>query len=109
MSIPIVSEKCALAFVQKQHMDADGPGQWTAQTVLDFSKEQPTLLFTILENIKQCFDTEDNYEEHDDHDKIRGDSAAGHALYITLMTYGLIKAAVEGEQLNELFGEDDHD
>ena len=108
MSIPIVSEKCALAFIQKQHMDADGPGQWTAQTVLDFSKEQPTLLFTILENIKQCFDIDD-IEENDDHAKLRSDSAAGHALYITLMTYGLIKAAVEGEQLNELFGEDDHE
>ena len=108
MSIPIVSEKCALAFVQKQHMDADGPGQWTAQTVLDFSKEQPTLLFTILENIKQCFDIDD-IEENDDHAKLRSDSAAGHALYITLMTYGLIKAAVEGEQLNDLFGEDDHE
>jgi len=108
MSIPTVSEKCALAFIQKQHMDADGPGQWTAQTVLDFSKEQPTLLFTILENIKQCFDIDD-IEENDDHAKLRSDSAAGHALYITLMTYGLIKAAVEGEQLNDLFGEDDHE
>ena len=108
MSIATVSEKWALAFIQKQHMDADGPGQWTAQTVLDFSKEQPTLLFTILENIKQCFDIDD-IEENDDHAKLRSDSAAGHALYITLMTYGLIKAAVEGEQLKELFGEDDHE
>jgi len=96
-----------LAFIQKQHMDADGPGQWTAQSVLDFSKEQPVLLFTILENIKECFATEDCYEEHETHDKIVGDSAAGHALYITLMTYGLVKAAVEGEQLNDLFGEDE--
>ena len=108
MSIPTVSEKCALAFVQKQHMDADGPGQWTAKTVLDFSKEQPVLLFTILESIKQCFDIDD-IEENDDHAKLRSDSEAGHALYITLMTYGLIKAAVEGEQLNELFGENDHE
>ena len=107
MSIPTVSEKCALAFIQKQHMDANGPGQWTAQTVFDFSKEQPVLLFTILENIKECFDIDDDFDKLEGHHKMDSDSSAGKALYITLMTYGLIKAAVEGEQLNELFGEDD--
>ena len=108
MSIPTVSEKCALAFIQKQHMDANGPGEWTAKKVHDFSKEQPILLSMILENIKECFDIVD-IEEMDDQDKLESGSAAGKALYITLMTYGLIKAAVEGEQLNELFGEDDHE
>ena len=99
MGIPEVSVDTALAVIDKMVKDSpEGASAWTFGQVEAFMKEQPALFHTITANIAQCF----GGEAEIDHEV-----AAGKALYIALVTYRLIKSAVEGEQLNDLFGEDE--
>ena len=78
----------------------DGASAWTFGQVEEFMKAQPALFHTIAANKAQCL----NRESEIDHEV-----AAGKALYIALVTYRLIKSAVEAEELNQLFAEGEED
>ena len=63
-------------------------------------KEQPALFHTITANIAQCYPR----DQEIDHEL-----AAGKSLYLVLVTYKLIKSAIEAEELSQLFAEGDAD
>ena len=93
MSIPIVSEDCALAVLSKMHTESQGCAEWTFANAEEFGVEQPALFFSITENLKQLHPADED-----------GAINAAKSLYVAMMTYRLIKAAVEAEQLNDMFG-----
>ena len=96
MSIPIVSEDCALAVLSKMHTESQGCAEWTFANAEEFGVEQPALFFAITENLKQLHEGDED-----------GEINAAKSLYVAMMTYRLVKAAVEADQLNDLFGEDE--
>jgi hypothetical protein len=98
MAMPTVTAETALAVLDKMTKDASDPCLWTLENAESFIAEQPNLFFTVIENIKQLYP-----------DGEGGAVQASKSLYLAMVTYKLLKAAVEGEQLNELFGEDDHE
>ena len=98
MAMPTVTVETALAVLDKMTKDASDPCLWTLENAESFIKEQPNLFFTVIENIKQLYPEGEG-----------GAVQASKSLYLAMVTYKLLKAAVEGEQLNELFGEDDHE
>ena len=98
MAMPIVTEETALAVLDKMTKEARDPCLWTLENAESFIAEQPNLFFTVIENIKQLYP-----------DGEGGAIQASKSLFLAMITYRLMKAAVEGEQLNDLFGEDDHE
>jgi len=97
MPIPKVSSKTALAVVDKMTKDSPtGAAAWTFENAEKWEKEQPALFHTIAANIAQCF----HREAEIDHEL-----AAGKSMYIALVTYKLVKSAIEAEELNQLFAE----
>ena len=98
MAMPTVTVETALAVLDKMTKDASDPCLWTLENAESFIAEQPNLFFTIIENIKQLYP-----------DGEGGAVQASKSLYLAMVTYKILKAAVEGEQLNDLFGEDDHE
>ena len=95
-----ITEDCAVAVLSKMQADSKGPGLWCAKYVEKFTKEQPYLMFAITENIKHCFAPLRSSEEND-----MAEVSAGCSLYVALMTYNIIKSAVEAEELENLFAE----
>ena len=101
MTIPKISVDTALAMTDKMVTDSPGgAAEWTFGQLPDFMEEQPNLFHTITANIARCFPR----DEEIDHEL-----AAGKSLYIALVTYRLIKSAIEAEELNQLFAEGDAD
>jgi len=101
MSIPEISVDTALAMTDKMVKDSpEGAAHWTFSQVPDFLKEQPALFHTITANIQQCFPRDEELD---------AELAAGKSLYIALVTYKIIKSAIEAEELNQLFAEGDAD
>ena len=98
MAMPTVTVETALAVLDKMTKDASDPCLWTLENAEGFIAEQPNLFFTVIENIKQLYP-----------DGEGGAVQASKSLYLAMVTYQILKAAVEGEQLNDLFGEDDHE
>ena len=96
-----ITEDCAVAVLSKMKADSNGPGLWCAKHIEEFTKEQPYLMYAITENIKHCFAPLQRSEERD--------VAAGSTLYVALMTYNIIKNAVEAEELKNLFAEGEAD
>ena len=98
MAMPIVTEETAMAVIDKMTKEASDPCLWTLENAEGFIAEQPNLFFTVIANIKQLYP-----------DGEGGSIQASKSLYLAMITYKLIKAAVESEELNGLFGEDDHE
>ena len=98
MAMPIVTAETALAVLDKMTKEASDPCLWTLENAEGFIAEQPNLFFTVIQNIKQLYP-----------DGEGGAVQASKSLYLAMVTYKLIKAAVESEELNGLFGEDDHE
>ena len=98
MAMAIVTAETALAVLDKMTKEANDPCLWTLENAESFIAEQPNLFFTVIENIKQLYP-----------DVEGGAVQASKSLFLAMITYKILKAAVEGEQLNELFGEDDHE
>ena len=97
MTIPQITTETALAVVDKMTKDSPtGAAAWTFENAEKWSKEQPALFHTIAANIAQCFDRESEIDH---------ELAAGKSMYIALVTYKLIKSAIEAEELNQLFAE----
>ncbi len=92
-----VTEDCTIAVLSKMQADSKGPGVWTAENIEQFTEEQPFLMVAISANIRHAFAALPRSEEND--------MAAGGALYVALMTYNIIKSAVEAEELENLFAE----
>ena len=97
MTIPKVTEDCAVAVLSKMQVDSTGCAQWTAENAFVFSGEQPILMQTLVENIRHM------YKDLDD--DVPAEIAAGQTMYVAMLTYKLVKAAVEGEKLNNMFKE----
>ena len=97
MSMPKVSEDCAVAVLSKMHKDSKGAAQWTATNAIAFTDEQPVVMQTIIENIRHMYQRTG--------EDVPAELAAGQTMYIAMLTYKLVKAAVEGEKLNEMFQE----
>ena len=95
MAMPILTEETALAVLCKMTKDSPDPCQWTLDYAESFIQEQPNLFYTIIENIKQLYPEGDG-----------GGIQASKSLYLAMITYKLLKAAVESEELNDLFGEE---
>ena len=94
MTMPKITEETALAVLDKMTKDSPDPCSWTLKYAESFIEEQPALFYTITENIRQLYpDGEDNIVE------------ASKSLYLAMTTYNLIKAAVEIQELNDMFGE----
>ena len=101
MGIPEISVDTALAVTDKMVSDSpEGAAAWTFGQVQEFMKEQPALFHTITANIAQCYPR----DQEIDHEL-----AAGKSLYLVLVTYKLIKSAIEAEELSQLFAEGDAD
>jgi len=101
MTIPKISVDTALAVTDKMVKDApNGAAEWTFDQLPDFMVEQPNLFQTITANIARCFPADEEVDP---------ELAAGKSLYIALVTYRLIKSAVEAEELNQLFAEGETD
>tara|TARA_B100000809_G_scaffold39375_1_gene34481 strand:- start:540 stop:830 length:291 start_codon:yes stop_codon:yes gene_type:complete len=96
MAMPTVTEETTLAVLDKMTKDASDPCTWTLENAESFIKEQPNLFLTVIENIKQLYP-----------DGEGGEVQASKSLYLAMITYKLIKAAVESEELNNLFGENE--
>ena len=95
MAMPTVTEETTLAVLDKMTKDASDPCTWTLENAESFIEEQPALFYTITENIRQLYpDGEDNIVE------------ASKSLYLAMTTYNLIKAAVEIQELNDMFGDE---
>ena len=95
MAMPTVTEETAMAVLHKMTTDSSDPCTWTLEYAEGFIKEQPNLFFTVIESIKQLYPEGEG-----------GEVQASKSLYLAMITYKLLKAAVEAEQLNDLFGED---
>ena len=94
MVMPKVTEETALAVLDKMTKDSPDPAAWTLQYAESFIEEQPALFYTITENIRQLYpESEDSIVE------------ASKSLYLAMITYNLIKAAVEVQELKDMFGE----
>ena len=101
MALPIVTEETAMAVIDKMTKEASDPCLWTLENAEGFIAEQPNLFITVIANIKQLYP---------DAEEAEGSAIqASKSLYLAMVTYKLIKAAVESEELNGLFGEDDHE
>ena len=101
MAIPEITVDTALAVTDKMVSDSpEGAAAWTFGQVQEFMKEQPALFHTITANIARCFDRESEIDH---------ELAAGKSLYLVLVTYKLIKSAIEAEELKQLFAEGDAD
>ena len=101
MTIPEITVDTALAVTDKMVSDSpEGAAAWTFGQVQEFMKEQPALFHTITANIAQCYPR----DQEIDHEL-----AAGKSLYLVLVTYKLIKSAIEAEELKQLFAEGDAD
>ena len=101
MTIPEISVDTALAVTDKMVSDSpQGAAAWTFGQVQEFMKEQPALFHTITANIAQCFPRDEELD---------AELAAGKSLYLVLVTYKLIKSAIEAEELSQLFAEGDAD
>ena len=101
MPIPKISAETALAVVDKMTKDCpNGPAAWTMENAAKWAEEQPTLFHTVAANIAQCFDRETEIDH---------ELAAGRSMYIALVTYKLVKSAVEAEELRNLFVEENED
>ena len=96
MTMPIVTEETALAVLDKMTKDASDPCTWTLEYAETFIEEQPNLFYTVIENIKQLYPEGEG-----------GSIQASKSLYLAMITYKLIKAAVESKELNDLFGENE--
>jgi hypothetical protein len=99
-----VTEDCAIAVLSKMQADSKGPALWCAKYVEEFAKEQPHLMYIIAENIRLCFAPLKRGEANE-----IAEVAAGSSLYVALMTYNIIKSAVEAEELENLFSEGETD
>jgi len=102
-----VTEDCAIAVLSKMQSDSKGPALWCAEYVEKFTKEQPYLMYAIKENIRHCFAPLRSSEENDMAEM--AEVSAGCSLYVALMTYNIIKSAVEAEELENLFAEGETD
>ncbi len=101
MPIPQVTSETALAVVDKMTKEApSGAAAWTFENAEKWAEEQPALFHTIAANIAQCFADKDEYDP---------ELAAGKSMYIALVTYKLVKSAVEAEELRNLFVEENED
>ena len=101
MGIPEISAETALAVTDKMTKDSpEGAAAWTFGQVQEFMKEQPALFHTITANIAQCYPRDQELD---------AELAAGKSLYLVLVTYKLIKSAIEAEELKQLFAEGDAD
>jgi hypothetical protein len=95
MAMPKLTEETALAVLDKMTKDSPDPCSWTLKYAESFIEEQPALFYSITENIKQLYpDVEDNIAN------------ASKSLYLAMITYNLIKAAVEVQELKDMFGEE---
>ena len=92
MTMPTVTEETTLAVLDKMTKDARDPCTWTLNYAEAFIKEQPNLFFTVIESIKQLYPEGEG-----------GEVQASKSLYLAMITYKLMKAAVESKELNELF------
>ena len=97
MTMPTVTEETTMAVLDKMTKDARDPCTWTLNYAEAFIKEQPNLFYAVIENIKQLYPD----EEMEDGDI--GSIQASKSLYLAMITYKLMKAAVESKELNELF------
>jgi len=95
MAMPTVTEETAMAVLHKMTTDSSDPCTWTLDYAESFIQEQPNLFYTIIENIKQLYPEGDG-----------GGVQASKSLYLAMITYQLVKAAVEVEELKDLFGEE---
>ena len=101
MPIPQITSETALAVVDKMTKDSPtGAAAWTFENAEKWAEEQPTLFHTVAANIAQCFDRETEIDH---------ELAAGRSMYIALVTYKLVKSAVEAEELRNLFVEENED
>tara|TARA_B100000131_G_scaffold301036_1_gene322894 strand:- start:146 stop:457 length:312 start_codon:yes stop_codon:yes gene_type:complete len=101
MSIPKISSETALAVVSKMADDSPmGAAAWTMENAEKWAEEQPALFHTIAANIAQCFQPHDEYD---------AELAGAKSMYIALVTYKLVKTAIEAEELNNLFKEESED
>tara|TARA_Y100000361_G_scaffold59724_1_gene52311 strand:- start:354 stop:665 length:312 start_codon:yes stop_codon:yes gene_type:complete len=101
MPIPQITSETALAVVDKMTKDSPtGAAAWTFENAEKWAEEQPALFHTIAANIAQCFTDKDEYD---------AELAAGKSMYIALVTYKLVKSAVEAEELRNLFVEENED
>ena len=101
MPIPQITSETALAVVDKMTKDSPtGAAAWTFENAEKWAEEQPALFHTIAANIAQCFAGKDEYD---------AELAAGKSMYIALVTYKLVKSAVEAEELRNLFVEENED
>lgn len=96
MTIPKVTEDCVVAVLSKMAKDATGAAQWTSANAIAFTDEQPVVMQTLVENIRHMYKVEDD---------VPAEVAAGQTMYLAMLTYKLVKTAVEGEKLNEMFQE----
>ena len=99
MAMPIVTAETALAVLDKMTKEASDPCLWTLENAEGFIAEQPNLFFTVIANIKQLYP---------DAEASEGSAIqASKSLYLAMVTYKILKTAVEADQLNDLFGEDE--
>lgn len=97
MGIPEITEECAIAVLAKIRSEAAGGREWAMENVSPCTEEQPILMAFIAESLNMVHEKEDNL--------MSTETATMQAAFLAMVTYKMLKAAIESDQLDEMFKE----
>lgn len=99
MIIPEITEECAVAVLAKIRSESAGGKEWCMANIFPCTDEQPALMAFIAETLGMVHRNED--------DLMSTETATMQAAFLAMVTYKMLKAAIEAEQLKEMFPEAD--
>ena len=94
MGIPEITEECAVAVLAKIKSEAAGGREWALKNVSPCTDEQPILMAFIAESLGMVHEKEDHL--------MATETAMMQAAFLAMVTYKMLKAAIEAEQLKEM-------
>lgn len=97
MAIPMISEECIVAVLHKIASDTDGAVDWTRRQAAPMTEEQPFLMQLIVQTIERIHEVSGCQES------VPQEISTMQTVHTAMLTYQLVKAAVEGEQLDDMY------
>ena len=95
MGIPEITEECAVAVLAKLRSESSGGREWCLKNVASCTDEQPILMAFISESLSMVFENEDHL--------MATETATMQSAFLAMVTYKMLKAAIEADQLDKMF------
>ena len=98
MGIPEITEECAVAVLAKIRSESAGGRAWMLENISPCTDEQPILMAFISESLSMVHEKED--------DLMATETATMQAAFLAMVTYKMLKSAIESDQLEKMFKEE---